>query len=98
MKTETISDLKKTMAEGAIALIDVREADEYAAGHVPGAVNLPLSDFENGLQTLDKSQTYHLICRSGARSARAVAFMEEQGYDAINVEGGTLAWDEGLEV
>lgn len=97
MKTETIAELKAAMAAGTISLIDVREVDEYVGGHVPGAVNFPLSDFVNGVETLDKTETYHVICHSGGRSAQAVAFMATKGIDAINVAGGTMSWDGELE-
>lgn len=95
MKSITIEQLHETIA---VPLVDVREADEYAAGHVPGAINVPLSSLEEHLDELPEG-SFNVICQLGGRSARAVKALEERGYDATNVEGGTGAWVEsGFEV
>ncbi len=73
-------------------IVDVREDFEYAAGHVPGAQFLPLSEFGERFEALDKKETYYLICQSGSRSAMAAAFLGDQGYQAVNVMGGTGAF------
>lgn len=96
IRTESISALKAARQKHNVALIDVREVDEYTSGHVPGAINMPLSSFVHHYQELDNDKEYHVICQSGARSARAVAFLESKGYSAVSVEGGTQAWDEAL--
>ena len=71
-------------------LIDVREDDEWDAGHAPGARHLPLSRFDPG--QLAPSCTVLCICRSGRRSAGVVAALREAGLDAVNVAGGMNAW------
>lgn len=76
-------------------LVDVRESDEYAAGHAPGAMNLPLSELTGRVADVPTDGSVHVICQSGGRSAQATAFLAERGIDAINVEGGTNAWIEG---
>jgi rhodanese-related sulfurtransferase len=73
-------------------VIDVREADEFAAGHAPGAVNLPLSELGDRLGDVPTAGPVYVICQSGGRSARATAMLAERGVDASNVEGGTNAW------
>lgn len=73
-------------------LIDVREDDEWAAGHAGQAVHLPLGDLPVRLGEVPRDARVHVVCRSGARSARAVAFLLEQGVDAVNVDGGMRAW------
>ena len=76
-------------------LIDVRTPDEYADGHLPGALNFNWngSEFENQIATLDKSQPVFVYCLSGGRSARAVAKMRAQGFDRVyELSGGILNW------
>jgi rhodanese-related sulfurtransferase len=74
------------------ALIDVREADEFAAGHAPGAVNVPLSELHARAQEIPADGDVYLICQAGGRSAQATAFLGARGVNAINVTGGTNAW------
>lgn len=74
-------------------LLDVREPQEYAEGHVPGAINLPQSDLASRLEELPRDRPIFVICRSGVRSMRAAQFLKQVGFaDVINVQGGTLAW------
>lgn len=77
-----------------ITLIDVREPDEFASGHVPGAVNIPLGDVPARMGEIPAEEPVYLICRSGGRSARAGEYLERNGYDTVNIEGGTLEWAE----
>ena len=72
-------------------LIDVRERDEFAAGHVPGAVNLPMSTLGDHLDELPEV-AFDVICQIGGRSARVVQALEARGFDATNVDGGTGEW------
>lgn len=82
---------------GDQVLLDVREVDEWAAGHAPGSVNLPLSRLHP--DRLPEAATLLCVCRSGARSGRAVAALLNAGFDAVNVAGGMNAWlAEGLPV
>ena len=74
-------------------IIDVREVDEVAAGKIPGGINIPLSLLEFRIHELDKSKEYIIVCRSGARSSRAVLFLEYHGFKAINMSGGMMNWD-----
>ena len=73
-------------------VIDVRETDEYADGHVPGARNVPLSQLQDRLDEVPEGSPVHVICQSGGRSARATAALAAHGIDAVDVEGGTSAW------
>lgn len=76
---------------GGTVLLDVREIDEWAAGHAPGAQHRPLS----GLRTdaVPAGSTVLCICRSGGRSARATAALRSAGIDATSVAGGMSAWE-----
>ena len=74
-------------------LVDVREDDEWAAGHAPGAVHIPLGDLPARLGELPEGEV-HVVCRSGGRSARATAWLQQNGVDAVDVAGGMGAWSE----
>lgn len=88
MKTINIETLKTA---STTPLIDVREPDEYAGGHVPGAVNIPMSQIGDRIAELP-TEAFNVICERGGRSARVVEALEANGYDATNVEGGTSEW------
>lgn len=81
------------------ALLDVRESDEWVAGHAPGATHLPMSELTARMDELPDGDPLYVVCRSGGRSARVVAYLSGQGYPAVNVEGGMQAWArQGREV
>ncbi|HFI0463623.1 TPA: rhodanese-like domain-containing protein [Streptococcus suis] len=94
ISVQTLKALKK---DKNIQVIDVRESGEYASGHVPGAINMPLSLLPYTFQDLKKDQPYYIICQSGARSMRACQFLDQQGYQVTNVIGGTQAWPDPLD-
>jgi rhodanese-related sulfurtransferase len=73
-------------------LLDVREDDEWAAGHVPGATHIPLGQLGARATEVPRDTTIYVICRSGARSARAAFALTGSGWDAINVAGGMQDW------
>jgi rhodanese-related sulfurtransferase len=73
-------------------LLDVREADEWRAGHAPTARHLPMSELVERLGELPDDDPLYVVCRSGGRSARVVAYLAQQGYPAVNVDGGMQAW------
>lgn len=89
VRTATVAALRAALDDDpAPQLVDVRTGSEYRGGHIPGARHLPTVD----LDALDRDRPVWLVCRSGARSARAAAQLAARGFDAVNVEGGTLAW------
>lgn len=76
-----------------VLLLDVREPDEWAAGHAPGAVHIPLGEIPTRLDELPETdEPLAVVCRSGGRSQRAVQWLVQQGFDVVNVEGGMRAW------
>jgi rhodanese-related sulfurtransferase len=87
----TVDDLEAALQTGA-RLVDVREPHEYESGHVPGAVLVPLSTVPTSLDQFAVDRPTYVICRTGARSYRACEFLEGQGLEGINIEGGTMAW------
>jgi rhodanese-related sulfurtransferase len=75
-------------------LVDVREPEEWRAGHVAGARHIPMAQLPAELASLPREAPIYLICRSGARSHRAAAYMLTAGFErARNVKGGMIAWE-----
>ncbi|MBA2283447.1 MAG: rhodanese-like domain-containing protein [Acidimicrobiia bacterium] len=89
----SVAELSERRAEGA-PLIDVREPDEWEEFRAPGAVLIPLGDVAERIDEVPADGTVYVICRSGARSAKAVGVLRAAGVDAVNVAGGSLAWQE----
>jgi rhodanese-related sulfurtransferase len=99
MKEMTAKEVEQQLNEGKkLHLIDVREAEEVAAGKIPGAIHIPLGFIEERMNELDKSKEYIMVCRSGGRSGRAVQFLESHGFKAVNMAGGMLDWEGIVEL
>jgi rhodanese-related sulfurtransferase len=85
-----------------VQLVDVRTDEEWAAGHVPGAVHVPLADLKKdhpAMAAFDATKPVYFICAAGGRSAKAADQMSAAGLHAINVAGGTNGWrDAGQKV
>ena len=88
MKEISFDEFYQLYQNEQLSLVDVREVEEFEALHLEGARNFPLSQLADTYKQLDKDQLYYVICKSGMRSARACQFLEEQGYEVINVQGG----------
>ncbi len=74
-------------------LLDVREPEEYAQGHVPGAINLPQAEIASRLDEIPHDRPVQVICQSGYRSLRSAQFLAQWVIDNVaNVKGGTAAW------
>jgi rhodanese-related sulfurtransferase len=82
-------------AQQKAVIIDVREDDEWNAGHIAGAIHIPLGDIQNRVTELAKYQNQPIItqCRSGARSAKAADILSKAGFTNVhNMDGGLNAW------
>ncbi|GAA0960852.1 rhodanese-like domain-containing protein [Frigoribacterium faeni] len=79
------------VASGA-RLIDVREQSEWDAGHAPAAQLIPLSELGDRVDDVPTDEQVLIVCHAGMRSLRATAALRRAGIDAVNVEGGMLAW------
>ena len=74
-------------------LVDVREVDEFAEGHIPGAVNIPLTDLADRYQELPVDEAVVLVCSSGVRSEMGALFLNEVGFTNLyNLAGGIIDW------
>jgi rhodanese-related sulfurtransferase len=86
-----VDELAKRQGDGSFVL-DVRQPDEFAEAHVPGAVLIPLNELAARQDELPTDRPLLVVCANGPRSARAVEALRAAGYDATNVVGGTSAW------
>lgn len=75
-----------------VVLLDVREDDEWAAGHAPSAIHMALGTLGSEHGSLDRTRPIICVCRSGGRSAKATEALRGAGYDVINLAGGMRAW------
>lgn len=98
MKTITTTEVQEKLATGEeLHLIDVREVEEVEAGKIPGIIHIPLGLLEFRMHELDKNTPYIMVCRSGGRSGQATQFLEQQGYDVTNMNGGMMMWGGEVE-
>lgn len=91
-------DARSLQADGAL-VVDVREPHEYASGHIPDAHPVPLGELSQRTSELPRDRQLVLVCASGARSGVATQHLAGQGIDAVNLDGGMMAWQQaGLPV
>lgn len=90
------ADLAARLAEGSVTVLDVRPADEFAAGHIPGAINMTLTEIEGIVPTLDSSTEIVAYCRGPycVYAHQAVAALRKLGLNARRLEGGLPEWRE----
>ena len=89
--TVTVDQLPSPLPEG-ITVLDVREPTEWQHGHVEGSLHVPLMEVPQRLDELPSDGQVLVVCTVGGRSARAVMYLQQQGIDAFNLEGGLLEW------
>ncbi|HET7072410.1 MAG TPA: rhodanese-like domain-containing protein [Nocardioides sp.] len=90
--TAEVRTLPDPLPEGLLVL-DVREDDEWEAGHVEGSVHIPLMELGARYAELPHAAQTLVVCRVGSRSAYAAGFLVQQGVQAVNLAGGLVAWD-----
>ncbi len=73
-------------------ILDVREDEEWQAGHIAGAQHIPLGQVPERYGEIPLDEDVYIICRSGGRSLKAVAYLQNAGFDVVNVLGGMGAW------
>lgn len=96
----TMEEAKKIFeTEGDYIILDVRRADEFAEGHIPGAINIANEDIKDTepVELKDKNQTIYVYCRSGNRSRQASAKLAAMGYTNIIEFGGIMDWTGEIE-
>jgi rhodanese-related sulfurtransferase len=75
-------------------VLDVREDDEWVAGHVPGALHVPMMEIPARADEVPTDRDVVVVCRMGQRSAQVVAYLRQSGFEnVINLDGGMASWD-----
>lgn len=94
MEPVTIADLKDRMGHGLVTVVDVRPKEEYAAGHLPGAINVPIDDIDKHFADLPRDHEIVAYCRGPfcVLSFEAVARLRNEGYKARRLETGFPEW------
>jgi len=78
-----------------VYMLDVREPDEYSAGHIPGITLIPMGEVADRLSEIPTDREVIVTCRTGNRSAQVADFLRQQGFTNVhNMEGGIVAWEE----
>ena len=98
-KSVDIDEFKIEISKSSVQLVDVRTAQEYSEGHIPGAMNIDVNapDFEEKIKVLDKKENVAIYCRSGRRSKMAANKMTAAGFKVIELNTGFLSWDGAVE-
>lgn len=94
-KRATPQDVTLLINRSKAAVVDVRDASEFAAGHLPEARNIPLGELDKRIGELEKfkSKSVVVVCKSGARASAAAAKLAKAGFtDVVNLDGGIAAW------
>lgn len=91
--TTDVHDLPEPIPADLVVL-DVREDHEWSAGHIDGAVHIPLGELQARVGELDPAARTLVVCHVGGRSARATAWLDAQGHDVVNLAGGMEAWEQ----
>jgi rhodanese-related sulfurtransferase len=95
-----VSEFSQKITEPGVIVLDVRTPEEFASGHIEGALNIDFNsgNFANEITRLNPSDTYAVYCRSGSRSGQATSIMHKAGFhDVSNLNGGVIDWtNDGL--
>ena len=89
--------IERVKADTSAIILDVRQPEEFAEGHLAQAINLDWlkqTVFINGLAKLNKQKTYYIYCRSGRRSQAAAGKLKAEGFQVVDLKGGYLHWVE----
>ncbi|MET1015167.1 MAG: rhodanese-like domain-containing protein [Leifsonia flava] len=96
---ESITPAELSALDVAGSIIDVREVDEVAGMRIAGSVNIPMSAFMDRIEEVPLDETVYILCAVGGRSAQVTTYLDQRGYDVVNVDGGIIGWERaGLAV
>ena len=92
---QSAEEFAATISQTGVVIIDVRTPEEYVAGHIEGALNIPIAvgDFDSAIASLDRETHYAIYCRTGRRSALAVERMSKAGFTTMSeLRDGIVSW------
>lgn len=89
--TVEVSQVPDVLPAG-LTVLDVREPVEWQHGRIDGAVHVPMSQVPDRVDDLPRDERLLVVCKVGGRSAQVTAYLQQQGFDAVNLDGGMLAW------
>jgi rhodanese-related sulfurtransferase len=92
MTSSPLPSVTATDLPGDIVLLDVREPDEWVAGHAPDALHIPLGQLPDRVAELPAGSDIVVVCHLGGRSARATAWLNQNGHEVRNLTGGMVAY------
>ena len=93
-----VEQAKKLIDNDEVVVIDVRTQEEFAEGHIPNAMLIPVDEIDNVMEEMDKDASYLMVCRSGNRSSTASELLAKNGFQHIkNMEGGMNKWTYEVE-
>ncbi|MFI7615516.1 rhodanese-like domain-containing protein [Nonomuraea terrae] len=89
----TVPEIEANALPDDAYLLDVREQEEWLAGHAPQAVHIPMTQIQGRLDEVPADRTVYVVCRVGGRSMQVAAWLNQLGRDAVNVAGGMQSWE-----
>ncbi|MFG2071794.1 Rhodanese-related sulfurtransferase [Nonomuraea maritima] len=89
----TVPEIEASALPSDAYLLDVREQDEWVAGHAPEAVHIPMTQIQGRVDEVPAGRTVYVVCRAGGRSFQVAAWLNQLGRDAVNVAGGMQSWE-----
>ncbi|MER6003775.1 rhodanese-like domain-containing protein [Nonomuraea sp. NPDC051941] len=89
----TVPEIEASAVPADAYLLDVREQDEWVAGHAPEAVHIPMTQIQGRVDEVPGDRTVYVVCRVGGRSLQVAAWLNQLGRDAVNVGGGMQSWE-----
>lgn len=101
IKSVNANEFEKLLQTGNIQLLDVRTAEEFAQGHIPGATNIDVQqpDFlEKAQAVLSRKRIVGIYCRSGKRSMRGAEILNKAKFTVVNLQGGIIEWQDAQKV
>jgi rhodanese-related sulfurtransferase len=99
IKTISASEVEQALDQDKqLHFIDVREDYEVANGMIPGAMHIRMNEIPTSIENLDENKEYIIVCAAGVRSEMVCRYLLENGFKAINMEGGMYSWSGEVEI